>query len=132
MERQQQDDTGNLWQSPLDALQRFFHQGGVLQEEEWPKESPHSQSLITDHADRQHPVDDGDCNDYCVADQPFVLSEFLPANQVALDSEINREDDEADHLDALCEATGRLPGRRAKPRVRGYGQRGRALNERQQ
>lgn len=45
---------GYLWQSPLDALQCLFHQGGVLQEEEWPEESPYSQFLInrenkTDH-----------------------------------------------------------------------------------
>lgn len=45
--------------------------------------------LITHHADRQHPVDDRERNDYCVANQPFALSEFLPANQVALRTKQN-------------------------------------------
>lgn len=36
--------------------------------------------LVTQHADRQHPVDDGDRNDDHVADEPFVFPEFLPAN----------------------------------------------------
>lgn len=43
--------------------------------------------LITNHADRQHPVDDGNWNDYCVGNQPFALSELLPTNQVALRTE---------------------------------------------
>lgn len=40
--------------------------------------------LITHHAERQNRIDDGYRNDHCVGNQPFVLSEFLPANQVAL------------------------------------------------
>lgn len=46
-----------------------------------PRGEPH---LITHHADRQHPVDNGDCDDRCVANQPFALPEFVPADQVAL------------------------------------------------
>lgn len=43
--------------------------------------APH---LITDHADRQHPVNDGDGDDHSVANQPLALPELLPAYQVAL------------------------------------------------
>lgn len=43
--------------------------------------------LVTQHADRQHPVDDGDTNDHGVADQPFAFPELLPADQVALKTE---------------------------------------------
>lgn len=36
--------------------------------------------LVTQHADGQHPVDDGDRNDHREADEPFAFPEFLPAD----------------------------------------------------
>lgn len=58
-----------------------------------------------------------------------MFSRVFPAH---LNSDVHREDDEADHLDALGEAAGRLPGWRAMPGVRGDGEGGRALHEGQQ
>lgn len=44
---------------------------------------------------------------------------------------IDHEHKEAEQLDALCEATGRIPGGKAEPHVRRDGERGRLLNESQ-
>lgn len=40
--------------------------------------------LVTHHADRQHPVDEGDRDHHQVADQPLVLPELIPTDQVTL------------------------------------------------
>ena len=42
-----------------------------------------------------------------------VLGGMFSTVSVYLDSKVKREDDEADHLDALSETAGRLPGWRA-------------------
>lgn len=61
-----------------------------------------------------------------------TAANFFHPGCVYLDSQIKAEDDEADHLDALGEAAGGLPGRGAIPGVRGDGQGRRALHECQQ
>lgn len=40
--------------------------------------------LVTHHADRQHPVNDGKRQNCGVTNKPFVFPKFIPANQVTL------------------------------------------------